>query len=99
MDVNNILVHQNQFMAKQVADDMERFIELLEVAKIHKLRSERQARNARDWLTSDEPEATSFLGNLTTKMMEASTVIGDERYRLAAAKMGVDFDSIHQLAI
>ena len=64
---------------------------------MYKLRSERRARIARDWLTSDEPEASSFLGDLTAEMMEASSKISDEKYRLAAAELGINFDSLQQM--
>ena len=49
-------------------------------------------------MTSDEPEASSFLGELTVEMMNVSSLISDERYRLAAAELGVDFDAFHQIA-
>ena len=65
---------------------------------MYKLRLKRRARIARDWLTSDEPEASSFLGDLTAEMMDASSIISDEKYRLAAAELGVNFDSLHQMA-
>ena len=94
MDVHARLVHQNQSLMQRVSDDMANFKTLLSVSKVYKLRSERRARIARDWLTSDEPEASSFLGDLTAQMMEASSRISDEKYRLAAAELGVDFDSL-----
>ena len=40
---------------KRVSDDLTKFKALLSAAKVYKFRSERQARIARDWLTSDEP--------------------------------------------
>ena len=66
------------------------------MAKVYKLRSERRSRIARDWLTSDEHEASSFLGDLTVKMVSVGSMISDEKYRLAAAELGVDFDSLRQ---
>lgn len=68
------LVHQKQFLSKQVEEDLKTFKLLLDAAKIYKLRSERRARKARDWLTSDKPEATTFLDNLSHEMMETMQV-------------------------
>lgn len=79
-------------------EDLKKFKLLLDVAKIHKLHSERQARNARDLLTSDEPEAATFLDNLTHEMMETSAMISKETFRLAAMALGIDFDSLLQMA-
>jgi acyl-CoA reductase-like NAD-dependent aldehyde dehydrogenase len=73
---------------------LERFQEILSVAKVHKLRSERKARTARDWLTSDEPEAETFLNKLTEEMMDAGTLINQEQFRLAAVALGVNFDDL-----
>ena len=98
MDVHDQLVHQNQYLGKQVLEDMEKYRVLLEAAKVHKLRSERRTRIAQGWLTSDEPEASSFFGDLTSEMMNASSLISDERYRLAAAELGVDFEALQSLA-
>ena len=98
MDIHARLIYQNQSLVKQVSDDLDKFKILLSVVKVYKLRSERRARIARDWLTSDEPEASSFLGDLTAEMMGASSMINDEKYRLAAAELGVNFDSLHQMA-
>ena len=67
MDVHARLVHQNQSLMQQVSDDLTKFKTLLSAAKVYKLCSEGRARIARDWLTSDEPEASSFLGDLTPK--------------------------------
>ena len=99
MDIHAKLVHQNQSLMLQVSDDLAMFQTVLSAAKLYKLRSERRARIARDWLTSDEPEVSSFLGDLTAEMMEASSKISDEKYRLAAAELGVDFDNLQQKAI
>ena len=77
---------------------MEKYKVLLDAARVYKLRSKKQARIARDWHTSDEPEASSFFGDLTAEMMNSSSMISDERYRLAAAELGFDFDSLHQMA-
>ena len=99
MDIHARLVHQNQSLMHQVSDDLAKVQSLLSAAKIYKLRSERRARIARDWLTSDEPEASSFLGDLTAEMMDASSRISDENYRLAAAELGFDFDSLKQRPI
>ena len=60
--------------------------------------SKRRVRIARDWLTSDEPEASSFLGDLTAEIMDASPRISDEKYRLAAAELSINFDSLRQMA-
>ena len=98
MDIHARMICQNQSLVKQVSDDLDKFKILLSVAKVYKLRSERRARIARDWLTSDEPEASSFLGDLTSEMMDASSMISDEKYRMAAAELGVNFDSLHQMA-
>ena len=89
---------QNQSLMKRVSDDLTKFKALLSAAKVYKLRSERRARIARDWLTSDEPEASSFLGDLTAEMMGASSRISDEKYCLAAVKLGINFDSLQQMA-
>ena len=97
MDVHARLVYQNQYLIQQVSDDLAKFKTLLSAAKVYKLRSERRARIARDWLISDEPEASSFLGDLTTELMEANSKISDEKYRLAAAELGVDFDSLQKM--
>ena len=99
MDIHARLVHQNQSLMHQVSDDLAKFQTVLSAARVYKLRSERRARMARDWLTSDEPEVSSFLGDLTAEMMEASSKISDEKYRLAAAELGVDFDNLQQKAI
>ena len=98
MDVHAKLVHQNQSLMQQVSTDLAKFKTLLSSVKVFRLRSKRRARIARDWLTSDEPEASSFLGDLTAEMMGASSMISDEKYRLAAAELGVDFDSLQQIA-
>ena len=60
--------------------------------------SKRRVRIARDWLTSDEPEASSFLGDLTAEIMDASPRISDEKYRLAAAELSINFDSLRKMA-
>lgn len=98
IDTHTKLVHENQFLNKQVLDDVEKYKTLLEVAKVYKMRSKRRTRNAKDWIKSDEPEAVGFLGNLTTKMMDANALISDERYHLAAAELGMDFDALFQVA-
>ena len=98
MDIHAKFVHQNQSLMLQVSDNLAKFQTVLSAAKVYKLRSERRARIARDWLTSDEPETSSFLGDLTSEMIEASSKISDEKYRLAAAELGVDFDSLQQKA-
>ena len=61
MDIHAKLVYQNQSLVKQLSNDLNKFKILLSVAKVYKLCSKRRARIARDWLTSDEPEASSFL--------------------------------------
>ena len=38
------------------------------------------------------------MGDLTAEMMDASSRISDEKYCLAAAELGVDFDSLRQMA-
>ncbi|XP_057524313.1 uncharacterized protein LOC130804017 isoform X2 [Amaranthus tricolor] len=98
MDIHARLVYQNQSLMHQVSDDLAKFQTLLSAAKVYKLRSERRAKIARDWLTSDEPEASSFLGDLTAEMMDAGFRISDEKYRLAAAELGINFDSLQQMA-
>ena len=90
MDVHARLVHQNQSLMQLVSDDLTKFKTLLSAAKVYKLRSERRARIARDWLTSDEPE--------TAKVYKLRSRISDEKYRLAAAELGLDFDSLQQMA-
>ena len=97
MDIHARLVYQNRSLMKQVSDDLAKFKTLLFAAKVYKLRSERRARIARDWLTSDEPEASSFLGDLTAEMMGVSSMISNEKYRLAAAELSDNFDSLHQM--
>lgn len=77
---------------------MVKFNILLDAARVHKLRFERRARNARDWLTYDESKAATFLDKLTLEMMEASAMISLESFRLAVTAMGLDFDSLHQTA-
>ena len=49
-------------------------------------------------MTLDEPEASSFLGDLTAEMVGAGSMISDEKYRQAAAELGVDFDSLQRTA-
>ena len=98
MDVHAKLVHQNQCLLQKVSADSAKFKTLLSAAKVHKVSLERRARIARDWLTSDEPEASSLLGDLTTEMVGAGSTISEEKYRLAAAELGVDFDSLQQKA-
>ena len=94
MDIHARLIHQNQCLTMQVSEDLAKFKVLLDTAKIYKLRSVRWARIARDWLTSDEPEASTFLGDLTAKMKDVGSMISDEKYHLAATELGVDFDSL-----
>ena len=65
---------------------------------MYKVSLKKRARIARDWLTSDEPEASTFLGDLTAEMEGAGSTIIEEKYRLAAAELGVDFDSLQQKA-
>ena len=98
MDIHARLIYQNQSLVKQVSDDLDKFKILLSVAKVYKLHSGRRARIARDWLTSDELEASSFLGHLTAEMMDASSMISDEKYRLTAAALSVNLDSLLQMA-
>ena len=71
---------------------------MLDAAKVFKLWSERPARIAKDWITLDEPEALSFLGDMTAETMNASSLIRDERYSMAVAESGVDVDTLHQIA-
>ena len=71
---------------------------MLDAAKVFKLWSERPVRIAKDRITLDEPEALSFLGDLTAETMNASSLIRDERYRMAVAESGVDVDTLHQIA-
>lgn len=78
IDTHARLVHENQFLNKQVLDDIDKYNVVLEVARIYKMFFERRARNAKDWLKSDDPEAVDFLENLTTEMMDASALISDE---------------------
>ena len=78
--------------------DSAKFKTLQPAARVYKISLERRARIARDWLTSDEPEASSFLGDLTAEMVGTGSTITEERYRLAAAELGVDFDSLQQKA-
>ena len=80
MDIHAKLVHQSQSLMHQVSDDLAKFQTFLSAAKLYKLRSERRAWIVRDWLTSDEPEASSFLGDLTVEMMDASSRISDKKY-------------------
>ena len=96
MDIHVRLVYQNQSLMNQVSDDLAKFKTLLFAAKMYKLRSKRRAQIARAWLTSDEPEVSSFLGDLTAEVMDASSMISDEKYRLAAAELGINFDSLQQ---
>ena len=98
MDVHAKLVHQNQCLLEQVSTDSAKFKTLLSAARIYKTSLGRRARIARDWLTSDEPEASSFLGSLTAEMVGTGSTITEERYRLAAAELGIDFDSFKQKA-
>ena len=97
-DVHAKLVRQNQLLLRQVSDDSDKFQTLLSAARIYKLCLGRKSRMVRDWLSSDEPEASSFLGALTTEMVGAGTMISGERFRLAAAELGVDFDSLLEKA-
>ena len=83
---------------QQVAADSANFKMVLSAAKVYKLCLGRKARIARDWLTSDEPEASSFLGDLTAEMMGAGSKISDEKYRLAAAELGMDFETLQKTA-
>ena len=78
--------------------DSAKFKTLQPAARVYKISLERRARIARDWLTSDEPEASSFLGDLTAEMVGTGSTITEERYRLAAAELGVDSDSLQQKA-
>ena len=65
MDVHAKLVHQNQCLLQQVSADSAKFKTFLSAARVYKVSLERRAQIARDWLTSDEPEASSFLEDLT----------------------------------
>ncbi|XP_057527555.1 uncharacterized protein LOC130806469 isoform X2 [Amaranthus tricolor] len=98
MDTHAKLVHQNQQLMQQVSADSSHFKMILSAAKVYKLCLTRKARIARDWLLSDEPEASKFLGDLTAEMVKAGTMISDEKYRLAAAELGMDFTSLQQTA-
>ena len=98
MDTHAKLVHQNQQLMQQVSTDSAHFKMILSAAKVYKLCLTRKARMARDWLLSDEPEASKFLGDLTAEMVRAGTLISDEKYRLAAAELGMDFTSLQQTA-
>lgn len=98
VDAYNKYSSQTQFLKKQVEEDVARFNKLLEAARVFKHRSERRARIARDLLKSYEPEAETFLDGLTAEMMEASALISFEQVRLAAAELGLDFDSIKEKA-
>lgn len=91
-------MHENQFLNKQVLEDIEKYNVVLEVARTFKMMFERWAMNAKDWLKSDDSEAVNFLGSLKTEMMDASTLISDERYRLAATKLGMDYDTLSTVA-
>lgn len=70
----------------------------MDAARIYKLKLERRARLAKDWLTSDEPVAATFLGDLTDEMRVASLMLTVERYRLVVAALGIDFESLYQMA-
>ena len=94
MDIHARLVRQNQSLLRQVSNDLDKFQSLLSAARIYKLCLGRKSRIARDWLTSDEPEASSFLGALTAEMVGTGTMISDEKFRLAVAELGVNFDSL-----
>lgn len=98
VDEHAKLVHENQFLSRHVIKDIEKYNSVLEVARTYKLMFERRARNAKDWLKSDDPEAVDFLGNLTTEMMEASALIIEEQYRLAATELGLDYDVLSKMA-
>ncbi|XP_057518115.1 uncharacterized protein LOC130799022 [Amaranthus tricolor] len=98
MDTHAKLVHQNQQLMQQVSTDSAHFEMILSAAKVYKLCLTRKARIARDWLLSDEPEASKFLGDLTAEMVKAGTLISDEKYRLAAAELGMDFTFLQQTA-
>ena len=98
MDVHGKLVHQNQCLMQQVSADSAKFKTFLSATKVHKLCSERRARIARNWLTSDELEASCFLGDMTAEMVGAGSMISDEKYHLAAADLGIDFDSLQRTA-
>lgn len=98
IDTHAKLVHENQFLNKQVLDDIEKYNAVLEVARIYKMLFEKRAKIPKDWLRSDDPEAVSFLGSLTTEMMDASTLISDERYRLAVTELGMDYDTLSNVA-
>ncbi|XP_057529899.1 uncharacterized protein LOC130808438 [Amaranthus tricolor] len=98
METHSKLVHQNQQLMQQVSTDSAHFKMILSAAKVYKLCLARKARMARDWLLSDEPEASKFLGDLTAEMVRAGTLISDEKYRLAAAELGMDFTSLQQTA-
>ena len=71
MDIYARLIHPNQSLTMQVSEDLAKFKVLLDSTKIYKLRLERGAMIARDWLTLDEPKASTFLGDLTLEMMDA----------------------------
>ena len=98
MDTHAKLVHQNQQLMQQVSADSAHFKMVLSAAKVYKLCLSRKARIARDWLLSDEPEASKFVGDLTAEMMNAGSMISDVKYRLAALDLGMDFTSLHQTA-
>lgn len=94
VDAYNKFDRQTQFLTKQVEEDVAKFNELLAAAKVHKLRSERRARVVRDWFSSDDPEAETFLDRLTQEMMDSSALISFEQFRLAAEDLGLDFKAI-----
>jgi hypothetical protein len=85
------LVSENEQVIKVVMEDMDRFERVLDAAKVYKLRSEKTAFLARQWLNSDA--VTPLLTALSEEMMNTGALVEVEKFKLAAQKMGIDFPS------
>lgn len=74
-----------------------RKVELVsEAAKFYKLKSERQGRIAKDWLSSEDCGA--FMAKLSGEMINNGIQLEAEAHRLAAVELGVDPKKLASLA-
>ena len=63
--------------------------------EVHKLRSERKAQIAKDWLSSNECGA--FMAKLSGEMINNGILLEAEAHRLAAAELRVDTEKLASL--
>lgn len=95
LEVHDKLISENEQVTKVVMEDMDRFERVLDAAKIYKLRSERKFHIARQWLDSEA--VVPLLTALSQEMMNTGALVEVEKFKLASARMGVDFPKLLEL--